>query len=419
MSKVKFFVLLISIAAISPFAKAQWSSTAGGIYYSAGKVGIGTSPSVNQLHIYGSNSQNLLKVENSRSSDAGIEFKSALANFKVGAGIGSGTNSFRIYDLNAGATRFVIDGNGNIGVGVTETSNKMSINSYRDDKTMELDFGTVNAGMFSEVSGYYTDSKYAVVGIAHNYSAAEGSAVGVYGSAPDHGGKRQWAGYFNGNAKVTGSFNHISDIRFKENIKAIDKSLEKILKIEPKEYFFKKVDGINLPSGKSFGLIAQELSEIFPELVSASPIPDPGNALDLSYKDRDYLSVDYIGLIPHLIKSIQEQQMMLDQVKNQLLLNDNNTATLAHDAIKTVPYIINISPNPSNEETHISCYLPDDLNNAEIQIIDHFGSLVTSKTVHSDGKVSIAIIGIKPGVHLVALVVNQVTYDIKRLIISN
>ena len=77
---------------------AQWNEQSNN--FTNGHLGIGSNANTNSLYIYGSNSQNLLKVENSRDSDAGIEFESNLANFKIGAGIGNGTNSFTIYDLN-------------------------------------------------------------------------------------------------------------------------------------------------------------------------------------------------------------------------------------------------------------------------------------------------------------------------------
>jgi len=52
---------------------------------------------------------------------------------------------------------------------------------------------------------------------------------------------------------------------------------------------------------KDVGVIAQELQEIFPELVS---------------EDVDgYLTVSYVGLLIPLIKTVQEQQKQIDELK--------------------------------------------------------------------------------------------------------
>jgi hypothetical protein len=49
------------------------------------------------------------------------------------------------------------------------------------------------------------------------------------------------------------------------------------------------------------GVIAQEIQEIFPELVS---------------EDVDgYLTVSYVGLLIPLIKTVQEQQKQIDELK--------------------------------------------------------------------------------------------------------
>ena len=95
-----------------------------------------------------------------------------------------------------------------------------------------------------------------------------------------------------GNATVLGtmtavSFNASSDYRIKENVLSLDETYI-IDKLNPVTY-------MNLKSGKQdIGLIAHELQEVYPELVTGT-------------KDgEDMQSVNYIGLIAILIKEIQE-----------------------------------------------------------------------------------------------------------------
>lgn len=84
-----------------------------------------------------------------------------------------------------------------------------------------------------------------------------------------------------------------SDLRFKENISPINNSVEKIKSLEAIKYNYKKeFQEQNGFSGTAqLGLIAQELSAVFPEAVA---------------KDSNgYLRVNYQALVPVLIESIQ------------------------------------------------------------------------------------------------------------------
>ena len=68
-----------------------------------------------------------------------------------------------------------------------------------------------------------------------------------------------------------------------------------------------------LPDGKHYGLIAQDLQLVLPELVSTQHFQS-----DPKEKGFDYLSVNYNELIPILIKGMQEQQAIIQQ--QQVLL---------------------------------------------------------------------------------------------------
>lgn len=92
--------------------------------------------------------------------------------------------------------------------------------------------------------------------------------------------------------------NTTSDRRFKDNIKTIENSTEIVNKIRPVSFDWKDT------GNKAFGVIAQELEEILPELVATS-------------KDNNRY-VSYIQLIPFLIGAIQE---LSEEVKS---LKENN-----------------------------------------------------------------------------------------------
>ena len=98
-----------------------------------------------------------------------------------------------------------------------------------------------------------------------------------------------------------------SDRRLKKNIAPLDNSLDKIMHLNGYQYHWTD----DLEADLQIGLIAQEVQEVFPELVN---------------EDQDgMLSVRYLGMIPVLLEAVKEQQKLIDmgkdeitQIKNQL-----------------------------------------------------------------------------------------------------
>lgn len=117
-----------------------------------------------------------------------------------------------------------------------------------------------------------------------------------------------------------GSYNSVSDRRFKQNISSLSSVLDKVLQLNPSSYQFK---GYENPEN-SIGFIAQEVQEIFPELVH-----DKDGSLALSYADFSVLA----------IKAIQEQQEIISglQAKNSQLENDQ---VLIENRLKSLESIL-------------------------------------------------------------------------------
>jgi hypothetical protein len=92
------------------------------------------------------------------------------------------------------------------------------------------------------------------------------------------------------------------------------------MQLKPKSFRFltedKKNEKMNLPKGYHFGLMAEDLQQTFPEIVQTVPVADPDGEKNNDKKtvDRTILAVDYVQLIPILVKAIQEQQL---QIANQ------------------------------------------------------------------------------------------------------
>ena len=92
----------------------------------------------------------------------------------------------------------------------------------------------------------------------------------------------------NGNIFASGAIISQSDVRYKQNINSLDNALEKVLKLRGVSYNFKveEYSSKKFPADTQIGFIAQELLEIYPQLIS---------------KDKEgYYSVDYSKILSNI-----------------------------------------------------------------------------------------------------------------------
>ncbi|MEM1988895.1 MAG: tail fiber domain-containing protein, partial [Candidatus Woesearchaeota archaeon] len=116
-----------------------------------------------------------------------------------------------------------------------------------------------------------------------------------------------YALYVSGTAYSTGGWQS-SDLKFNKNIEEVSNALEIIDKLKPVSFEWKKDEypEKNFPDGKRFGLIAQEVEKVLPEIVNYD-------------ENNDEKSLNYVELIPWLIKAVQELNN-----KNKILEEENN-----------------------------------------------------------------------------------------------
>jgi hypothetical protein len=95
-----------------------------------------------------------------------------------------------------------------------------------------------------------------------------------------------------------------SDIRLKDNIKKIDKAIEKINLLSGVEFDWIPRPGIHENEGHDIGLIAQEVEKVIPEIVTT--------------RDNGYMAVKYEKLVALLVEAVKEQQSQINELKNNL-----------------------------------------------------------------------------------------------------
>lgn len=87
--------------------------------------------------------------------------------------------------------------------------------------------------------------------------------------------------------------------KFKENIVPVsEEDGDKILELEPVEFDYKDT------GNHSSGLIADDVKQYFPDLIY--------------YNDDEVTGLNYVGLIPYMLKKIQMQQKNLDEINKQI-----------------------------------------------------------------------------------------------------
>jgi len=105
------------------------------------------------------------------------------------------------------------------------------------------------------------------------------------------------------------SYGAISDVKLKENIVDTTPKLDDLKQVRIVNYNL-----IENPDKKLLGVIAQELEQIFPNIVSETPdFDDEGNDLGTTTK-----SVKYSVFVPMLIKAMQEQQAIIESQQSQI-----------------------------------------------------------------------------------------------------
>ena len=189
------------------------------------------------------------------------------------------------------------------------------------------------------VNGVVGESNYpAGYGIYGINTSTTGNAIGTYGYG-FHGIYGQttqpgvgWAGFFTGDVHADGDFEayggvyalgpgnfNLSDERLKSDIVPIENALGMIMQLKPKHYTIKTKSAPNLEDGtvienirQEYGVIAQELEVVFPELISEKAF------FKSSGDDTEYKSVNYVQLIPVLIEALKELKGEVDLLREEL-----------------------------------------------------------------------------------------------------
>jgi hypothetical protein len=178
-------------------------------------------------------------------------------------------------------------------------------------------------------SGLWTNSRLAGVrGFADgNGSMIKPNVRGVWGVAigalsPTGAATMGYAGWFDGDVNIQGGDLYlnqifaISDASVKTNVQDLQNAGDLIAQLNPKTYFFDTLahTELGLPSELQRGLIAPDVEQVLPELVTEvqheARYDTLGNEISAAYTLK---AVNYIGFIPLLLANAKEQQAIIAQ----------------------------------------------------------------------------------------------------------
>jgi hypothetical protein len=262
---------------------------------SSGNVGIGTAPSsLGKLSVDGNfvfgpftrNEADTRSIGIFTSDDPASNDRAAIG-FITTAG-GSSSNSIITFSTNdygvSGGERMRIDSSGNLLVEKTALS----------DTTVGAQVqstGRVASTMAADTNSTDNLSIYSTGASAYRFFVGMGGTV------------------FATNTTISS----VSDVRYKENIRDLDVGLAEIMQLQPRVFDWKEGKGKNIQNDRGF--IAQEVEQVFPDLIDEWKDPAPEG-------EEPYKSVRQ-DLIPVLVKAIQELKAELDEAKARIAALEN------------------------------------------------------------------------------------------------
>ncbi|MCC6371504.1 MAG: tail fiber domain-containing protein [Bacteroidia bacterium] len=264
-------------------------------------------------------------------------------------------------------------------------------------------------------------------------------------------GRNSWAGWFDGDVYIGGSGGvgggasevlvingagrssmpmwTVSDSRYKNNIKKLDDIQSKIKKLSGYTYTLKAKEfkDKNFTEAEQIGFIAQELQEVFPQLVS---------------EDKNgYLAVNYQGMVPVLLEAAKAQQEQIDSQKTALEKQQqqidelkalvqslagadgsktpgNSTSTSINLSDKNVLVLDQNVPNPFAESTVITYNIPNEFTKAQIIFTTNDGKVIKSIDITEKGAGSVNIFAndLTHGMYSYSLIIDGKTIDTKKMI---
>ncbi|MBK8146463.1 MAG: T9SS type A sorting domain-containing protein [Bacteroidetes bacterium] len=140
--------------------------------------------------------------------------------------------------------------------------------------------------------------------------------------------------------------------------------------------------------------------------------------------ERDeYLSVNYIALIPVLTQAIKEQQSQIEELKNTISKLQNQPTSTQEVDLNSTTLGVALSqnvPNPFTTDTRITYAIPYTFKVAKLGVYDLNGQeLKLVALTATTGAVVIQGGNLKPGMYIYTLIVDGKTVASKKMTLTS
>jgi hypothetical protein len=287
------------------------------------------------------------------------------------------------------------------------------------------------------VEGYGEDGEGGYFGSTNGNGLVATTSAGTY------------AGAFYGAVYLSSGYT-TSDRNLKQNVQEFDGALSVINKLKPRHYTFKtdeKYTFLRLPKGNHYGLMAQDVEEVLPSLVSTAshdvkkiqkhngvmeprakglPAAVMQQSAGTAKETLSIKAVNYIELIPIIIKGMQELSEKDKEVEalkaevaelRHMVLELKSDRT--HAVTSTSAYLEQNSPNPVRGSTIIRYHLPETSVSARLTVTNAKGQVVKTISIinKGTGQVNFDASMLAAGTYHYTLYTGSKQADSKRMVI--
>lgn len=289
--------------------------------------------------------------------------------------------------------------------------------------------------LYANASGSSVEC-YGVAATLNGIGSAYGAAIiGSTSSLPTLQHSGQFAGYFKGDVRITGttytnilfpsSLNRSSQISSLSDYFTDEKTTDKLSKLN--SLIINNIEGSDMTrtsdeeaesnpesiqtrmSSVRYSIDEESLREVYPELV---------------YEDLDgNVSINYIEMIPLLLQSIKELKAEIDELKGNDFKKAASRSAGVTSIEDTEADLFSVSqnePNPFTETTTIKLSIPMKTQRAALMIYEMSGKHIKQININERGKTSVNITseGLTAGMYLYSLIADGKVISTKRMILT-
>lgn len=377
----------------------------------------------------------------------------------MGIGTTPGTIRLSVRTTKNSGISSVVDSVTSTGVNaITGTSYTNGTYTYGVTGSTGIKPGASSSGYCYGVCGIADGSDWKKYGVFGRIGST-GDGAAIYGTSYNDGGhalSARYAGYFDGAVYVSGNFNHsgvlLSSLQAADNTyspiadqKETDKTyIEKLLLLQPSTFYsklpirnsneqdvrageamLKAVYGDNyvsevdvdvtqlekqVYSKQHYGLSAEELEEVFPDLV---------------YDNEDGTkSINYVEMVPILVQAINELNAKIEVLEggDGGVKRSKSQATNIDEMAENVTMLslAQNKPNPFGTSTTIEVSIPEDVQTAFIYVYDLTGKKLQQVDIAARGKQAVTLNAatLTDGMYLYSLIADGKVVETRRMIVE-